>query len=282
MRKKAGIIINENKIKIIRQTLSRVINILKKSGYEVMSEIDLKNKRRNKIELDGLDVVVIFGGDGTLLRAARTLKNKNIPLLPINAGSLGFLTEITLKEANEAVKKFIDKEYFIQKRIFLDTKIIDKNNKIKERFTALNDIVISRTFDARIFSVAIFVDEWFVNRIFADGVIVSTPTGSTAYNLAAGGPVIHPELDIIVITPICPHSLNNRPIVVSGNSEIKIAEIQRADTVILTADGQERSGVIQEDDIIIVKKHKDTIKLVHPFKRSFYYTLRHKLNLGRE
>jgi NAD+ kinase len=284
MTRQAGFIINETKIDTIRPVLLSVIDLFKQSGFSVHSEINLPDLARTSLDeiAAGCDVAVVFGGDGTLLRAARSLNRRDIPIIPVNAGSLGFLTEITLVEAETAVRAFLENRYHIQQRMMLAATILDESGAPLQSFTALNDVVVSRTLDARIFSMDIKVNDQFASRIMADGLIVATPTGSTAYSLAAGGPVIHPELNLMVITPICPHSLNQRPLVVDSGAVITIENIKRADTVILTADGQIRSNPIREKNMITVTRHPNPVRLVNPRRPNFYKTLRHKLNLGNQ
>ncbi|MEK6725323.1 MAG: NAD(+)/NADH kinase [Deltaproteobacteria bacterium] len=223
------------------------------------------------------DMLLVLGGDGTLLAAAGLVGVTGIPILGVNLGSLGFLTEITIDELYPAMERVLKGEYEIEERVMLSVRIV-RNGTETGLFTVLNDVVVSRGSTARIIDLETKVNGDYVTTYKADGLIVSTPTGSTAYSLSAGGPIIYPSLRVFTLTPICPHTLTNRPVIISDDSLVTISLLSRED-VLLTTDGI--SGpAIHYGDTIEVSKAENTIKLIKSPYRSYYEVLRKKLRWG--
>jgi len=230
-----------------------------------------------KNDILSIDYGLVLGGDGTIIQSSRTYIDHEIPLLGINLGNLGFLAEIELIDIDSALEAFLNEEFIIEDRMM----ICASHEKGDCLGTALNDVVISRQSISRMISFDVFVNDLFVNSYRADGVIISTPTGSTAYNLSAGGPIISPTNEVIVMTPICPHSLTARSIVLSGNDEIKITfkhpRNKHVDDLLVTIDGQEATRIYKTDTIII-KKAKEKVELMRLLNNDFFEILRRKLS----
>lgn len=229
---------------------------------------------------DHADLILVFGGDGTYLSIARLI-DKSVPVAGINMGKLGFLTEIKHNEVYDVLHRILVKgELYISERTVLEVEL-KRKNKIVFSGPVVNDVVISKGAIARIIGLQLAVNGYWVNHVRADGLIVSTPTGSTAYSLAAGGPIVEPNLDALVITPICPHSLSNRPLVLADDSEIQIRLDQRPGHVILSLDGQDVVDM-QEDDIVVIRKSKkDKLRTISSPTRDYFSLLREKLSFGR-
>jgi NAD+ kinase len=225
---------------------------------------------------DGCDLVVVMGGDGTLLSAARAIAGRNIPLFAVNLGSLGFLTAITREELLPELQRVLDGEHRIAQRKLLRIDVVRSGKKIA-RYEALNDVVVTKAAIARMIDLEAYVDGMFVCSYKADGLIVSTPTGSTAYSLSAGGPIIYPSVDAFCLTPICPHTLTNRPVIVASSSVISV--ICRSESSFLTIDGQVGEP-IQEDDCIECRDSEHSLLLIRPPHQKFFDVLRQKLKWG--
>jgi NAD+ kinase len=224
------------------------------------------------------DLVIVLGGDGTLLAAARLLYKREIPILPVNLGSLGFLTSVTLDELYPLLEQMVEGNYRLSERMMLEAKLMREGATSQEE-RALNDAVINQAALARLMEFHLHIDGSHVGHYRADGLIVATPTGSTAYSLAAGGPIVHPDLNAFVITPICPHMLTNRPLVVPDTSKIEITFRHGDEPVHLTLDGQVGFH-LQPDDRIVIEKSPSKILLVRPVKKSYFEILRSKLRWG--
>lgn len=225
------------------------------------------------------DLIVVLGGDGTLISAARLIGGREIPILGVNLGSLGFLTEITLDELYPHLTDFLKGEYGISERMMLDCSLLRDGAQVA-RHQVLNDVVINKGALARIVDLDTKVNGQHLTTFKADGLIISTPTGSTGYSLSAGGPIIHPAMNCLVITPICPHTLTNRPIVVADDSLIAITVSSLDDEdVYLTLDGQ--VGVeLKSGDLIQVGRARYHSMLVSSKDRDFFEVLRTKLKWG--
>jgi NAD+ kinase len=224
------------------------------------------------------DALVVLGGDGTLLAASHLL-DRPVPMLGVNFGSLGFLTEITLAELYPTLEGVLDGTYRYEERRMLRA-VVKSPRQEDQVGDVLNDVVITKAALSRIIELDVSVDGMFVSAFRADGLIVSSPTGSTAYNLAAGGPILHPALPAVVLTPICPHMLTNRPLVVSDDAKIAIhLRAGREGEVHITFDGQ-RGFSLRRDDLIEVTRSPRTIRLVKAPSRDFYEVLRTKLKWG--
>jgi NAD+ kinase len=229
-------------------------------------------------ELAGqVEVLSVFGGDGTLLYAARLIGSRGIPILGVNLGSLGFLTEIKLDEVHEAFKGLLSGQYCLEERVLLNVDVVRDGNVIAQ-YRALNDAVINKGALARIIDLEVSVNSQPVLFTRADGLIVSTPTGSTAYSLAAGGPILYPTLDAFIIAPICPHALANRPVVIPDRDEIGIC-LSHGSDVMLTVDGQVGMPLQQKDQLKICRA-QTALRLALPFGSTFFKLLREKLRWG--
>ncbi len=225
------------------------------------------------------DLVIVLGGDGTLLRVARALRRFDVPVMAVNMGSLGFLSAFTLNEMYDSLNRIMDGDFSVSRRLMLDAAQI-RGEEIVHRNSVLNDVVINKATLARIVQIAANVDRKPLTTFFSDGVIVSTPTGSTAYSLAAGGPIISPSLDAIVLTPICPHTLTNRPIVMSADQVIEFELLSQDSEVTLTLDGQ-LWFPLEHLDRVEIRRSPKSISLIENPNTSFYKVLCHKLKWGQ-
>lgn len=223
------------------------------------------------------DLVVVLGGDGTLLSVARSLAD-SIPILGVNMGNLGFLTEVPRSELYPSVMKFLEGDYEVDERALLDVSLRRATGE-EVSYRVLNDAVINKSALARIIELVVTVDGHRVATYRSDGLIISTPTGSTAYNLAAGGPILNPQLPVVVVTPICPHTLTLRPIVVPDSASVELRLETSHEEVYLTLDGQE-GAQIEYGDTIRLRRSNDVVRLVKTSDRTFYDSLRDKLRWG--
>ncbi|HVR42221.1 MAG TPA: NAD(+)/NADH kinase [Thermoanaerobaculia bacterium] len=222
------------------------------------------------------DLLITFGGDGTLLSVARHAP-AGVPIIGVNMGTLGFLTEIRMEEFPELLEQILRGEVLAERRVTFDVSV--EGNGASGHYRVLNDAVINKGALARIIEMSVDVGGQFVSTFRADGLIVSTPTGSTAYNLSAGGPIIYPTMGAIVITPICPHMLSNRPIVLPDDLPVVVTILTRDQEVFLTLDGQE--GVpVNEGDRVTVTKSDHTVSLVQSPNKNYFDVLRNKLKWG--
>jgi len=227
---------------------------------------------------EGADLLIVLGGDGTLLSAARALDGRDIPLLPVNLGGLGFLTAVTLDELYPELERTLSGEQRIAPRRMLHCDLV-REDYIIQSFEALNDVVIAKTAIARMIDLEVHVDAQYVSNYKADGIIVSTPTGSTAYSLSAGGPIIFPAVNALCLTPICPHTLTNRPVIVPDISVVTLICRALDREAFLTVDGQ--VGVpLMEDDRILCRSSTNSVSLIRPPKSLFFDVLRQKLHWG--
>lgn len=225
-----------------------------------------------------IELVVVFGGDGTFLNASQQVNKHNIPILGFNLGGLGFLTEFTVNEIFPIMEKIIEGDYEIEEREMVLASMVKPGEKPKE-YHILNELVINNGAISRIIDLAIFIDGNKITTFKADGVILATPTGSTAYSLSAGGPIAYPTLPVILITPICPHILTNRPLVVSNNMEIKVKVLTDNQNAYATLDGQETLTLGMNDEVIL-KKSKSKVKLIKSPFRDYFSILKTKLMWG--
>lgn len=251
------------------------VNLEKDADFKVTKEIiELSDGLGVECEVASTDkkydFIFSLGGDGTFLATSRAFLNTNIPILGINLGNLGFLTEINKEEIENALHKLINKEFKIEERFLLETEINGK------KMYALNEMVINRGKMVRLLDLKLNFNEKYADNYFADGLIVSTPTGSTAYSLSAGGPIVDPKVDVIVVTPICAHSLHQRPIVVDANTKISVCSDLDAFTV--TGDGQNSVENIKE---VFIKKSDKKLKIVKLNDKCFFDTVREKFVVGK-
>jgi len=221
------------------------------------------------------DIILVLGGDGTLLRAARQACKYGLPVLGINMGRLGFLTEIEVSDIDLALDSILAGDYYIEQRMMLKAELVRQGGGVCQ-LIALNDIAIAKASFARIIHLKVFINDDFVGYYPADGILVSSPTGSTAYSLSAGGPIINPAMECLLLTPICPHALNARAIVTDSKDKIRIVVADKSRDVLLTVDGQEGVPVHKGDNIIITKAEVVT-RLIRIRKRSFFNLLKDKM-----
>ena len=262
--------------------ISWLVPWLKEKKKHVLVEPGLfKNGARscNKKEMaKKADLIVVLGGDGTLLSVARLVERPQVPILGVNLGGLGFITEVAVDELESVLARTLAGDVSVEKRMTLEVQVRSKRNKPK-RFRVLNDAVIAKGARSRIIDLEAYVGEEYLCTYRADGLIISTPTGSTAYSLAAGGPILYPSLGAILLSPICPHTLTNRPIVVSSKSMIRVTLRSAGDTVILSPDGQQ--GVLLKDgDVVEVRDYGVPVSLVKVPERGYFEILRNKLKWG--
>jgi NAD+ kinase len=223
-------------------------------------------------------LIVVLGGDGTLISVARKVGDLRTPILGVNLGSLGFLTEITLGELYPVLERVIEGEFEVTNRLMLEA-VVRRDGQEVGRYRVLNDVVINKGAIARIIDMEVTVDSDYLTTFKADGLIISTPTGSTAYNLAAGGPIIYPGLHCLVISPICPHMLTNRPIIVSDESTIRVEVKFQDEDVVFTADGQVGMP-LHGGDVVEIRKSRSSTLLIKSPSKDFFEVLRTKLHWG--
>ncbi|MBA3582415.1 MAG: NAD(+) kinase [Gammaproteobacteria bacterium] len=225
------------------------------------------------------DLAIVIGGDGTLLSAARTLADKHVPLVGINLGRLGFLVDISPDDMLQYIDAILEGHYIAEERFLLKARI-SNNGVISKEEIAFNDIVVNNYIDARLIEFSVFVNDGFVSHERADGMIIATPTGSTAYALSSGGPILHPSLSAMTLVPICPHALNHRPLVVDANSKVSIEMDPRCETrAQVSFDGQ-FSYELNTGDKVDILRHTNRVKLLHPVGYDFFDILRVKLHWG--
>lgn len=278
---KIGICVNLTKDKDLKVT-SSIIKWLEENNCEVIISEDIA-KKLNRPELgnslDAMykesDFIIVLGGDGTLLGAARQMPWLQTPILGINMGHLGFITEVEVNDIFSSLERILNGQYKIEDRMMLEIVII-KENKAIETIYCLNDAGITRGTLSRMVKLKTFINDSYIDTYFSDGLLISTPTGSTAYSLSAGGPIISPGVKVILLTPICPHSLSSRSLVVSDEDRIEIEIIDDFQDVYLTADGQQ-GHKLKNGDRIIIKKAPFFAKLIKVSDRNFYDVLRTKL-----
>jgi NAD+ kinase len=232
----------------------------------------------SRAELPGqVDLLIILGGDGTLLSMARAVGDLGVPLLGVNLGGLGFLTATTLDEMFPALEAYLEGRMAIEERMLLSARVVRNGQTVCEH-AALNDVVITKSAMSRIIDLSVSVDGRHATAYRADGLIISTPTGSTAYSLSAGGPILFPTMDAVVLTPICSHTLTNRPIVVPGTDRIEVTLLADQE-VMATMDGQVGVG-LRESDTVEICKAAARIRLVRFPQKDFFSVLRTKLKWG--
>lgn len=224
-----------------------------------------------------IDVAVVLGGDGTMLSVARHLAPHKVPLIGVNQGRLGFMTDIPLHEMQTTVSAILRGEHCPEERMLLSCTIVREGQQIAHSL-ALNDVVFSRGETGAMIEFEVFVDQQFVYSQRSDGLIVTTPTGSTAYSLAAGGPILHPTVPAIALVPICPQSLSNRPIAINDQSVVTVIMTRTQDARV-HFDGQEHH-TLQDLDQVVIQRYPNTMRFLHPLDYNYYDMLRHKLHWG--
>lgn len=228
-----------------------------------------------------VDMVLVLGGDGTLIGMADCIAEAgtSVPILGVNFGSLGFLTEVTLPELYRSLENALDGRAYIEERMMLRA-WTSRDGRVLTQAAAVNDAVITKTARSRMIDLSVYVGDDFVTRVRADGLIISTPTGSTAYNLSAGGPIVQPEVDALLLTPIAPHTLANRPIVIPGSSTVRVQPtMEPRDEIVFTLDGQSTFPVEPGVEVSVSRAPRP-LRLIRPASRSYFEVLRTKLKWG--
>ncbi len=270
-KKSLDLLIDYLQSKNISFNLDKVGAELLKANHNVLERSELPKNS---------DLIIVLGGDGTLLSIARYIPPHKIPIMGINLGRVGFLTEIPVSEMIEALDFFISGKKTIQKRMMLKASLIRKGKEFSS-YNCLNDAVITKSTLARIVQLKVSALSGLFADVYADGIIVSTPTGSTAYNLAAGGPIIMPQMEAFTITPLCPQTLSLRPTVLPSNEEIEITIMSNSEEIYLTVDGQ-RGTPLMPDDRVIVRKSPYYLELVSNPRRDYFSLLREKLGWAKK
>jgi len=288
--KRIGVVVKPHQPDAL-DTLCRLTEWLDERGIQLvgLSEIaheQIKSKTGCVVEIvnedqlaSAVDLILVLGGDGTMIATARIIGDAEVPVIGVNYGGLGYLAEFPIEELFTALESILSGEYKVQKRVMLAVELW-RGEELLTRSRVLNDVVVNKSALARIIEMEAYLDSQFVNRFRADGLIVATPTGSTAYNLSAGGPVIYPSMNAVVITPICPFTLSNRPIVVPDESMIEVRLMTDKEEVALTLDGQV-GFPLKVHDRIVIRKSRTTFNLVQPPNRNYFDVLRDKLKWGR-
>ncbi len=268
----------------ITETLQHTCKFLQQRGHEIVFDPISNERMPNSgfsVESDKLiggkcDLVLVLGGDGSLLKAARAIVDFKVPILGINRGNLGFLADVAPDDISTALEPILSGEYHEEERSMLNATIV-QNNEPSSYHVALNDVVIHHGDIARLIEFTIYINNLFVVEQRADGVITSTPTGSTAYALSGGGPIVYPTLDVITLMPMFPHALNTRPIVIEKHSKVKIIiNARNSIDAKFSCDGQTHVTLSAGDEVII-KPHKNNVRLLHPKDYNYFAVLREKL-----
>ncbi len=288
--KRVGVVVKPHQPDAL-QTVCRLVEWLSTHSITLVGTLDLE---RERIEHEtgcaietvspeelaaNCDLIIVLGGDGTMIATARMVGDREVPVLGINYGSLGYLAEFRMEEMFPALASILEGNYQIDSRVMLAVELFREDEQLIHN-RVLNDVVINKSALARIIEIDASFNGQFVNSFRADGLIVATPTGSTAYNLSAGGPVVYPSMNAMVITPICPFTLSNRPIVVPDDALIELCLKTSQEEVALTLDGQVGLPLKCEDRVVI-KKSRTTFKLIQPTNRNYFDVLRDKLRWGR-
>jgi NAD+ kinase len=265
--RRVGLIGNHGKA-ACAETIRKAARLIQRAGRKAVVDGDAASLARE------VDLLLVFGGDGTMLGVAREIAGSSTPILGVNIGGLGFLTGVPSSELAGALKKIWRGEFKFESRALIEVSGNCNGKKICE--TALNDIVVSRGAVSRLIALDVGVDGELITRYRCDGLIVSSPTGSTAYSLAAGGAVVVPTAEVFVMTPICPHALSNRSIILPLSAKISVKAASPLPTTILSADGQ-LIGELDAGDEVVIRRSRRAIRLMHLADSSFFEALRHKL-----
>ena len=275
--------------KDVGSVIERLCAFVRERGLQVLLEdataqfMDLPCAESRPFESIGkdIDLAMVVGGDGTMLHVARRLARFGVPLIGVNLGHLGFLTDISTDQMYEELTRILDGDFETEERILLEAEVV-RDGKVLHAANAFNDVVINKGQLARLIEFETWLDGEFVNSTRADGIIVATPTGSTAYALSAGGPILHPTLPAIVLVPICPHTFRDRPLAVSSDSRVEIVMTSTAQqNAHVTLDGQTNFS-IQDHDRVRVRRAERPVTLIHPSRRNHYDVLRAKLHWGEK
>src|SRR6478672_3100430 len=275
--KRVGIVVKQNHDEALR-TAHELTEWLVKRGLDPTGGPYSETREDQSFD-PTVDLVVVLGGDGTMISTGRLVDDHDPLVLGINYGSLGYLTEFRIEEMVPALEMMLAGEYEVDHRVMLDARHVRDGDEIAAG-RVLNDVVINKAALAHIIEIEVKFNGLFVNAFRSDGLIVATPTGSTAYNLSAGGPIIYPSMNAIVVTPICPFTLTNRPIVVPDSAEIELKLRNENEGVVLTLDGQ-TGYTMKADDRVLICKSSTTFNLVRPANRNYFDVLRNKLKWGK-
>jgi NAD+ kinase len=288
--RRVGIVVKPHQPDALK-TICGIVSWLSERGISAVGGPEIERERiehETGCPVEGLaedelasnvDLILVLGGDGTMIATARMLGDTEVPVLGVNYGGLGYLAEFRIEELYSALESILEGNYRLDTRVMLAVELRRGDEQVT-RTRVLNDAVINKSALARIIEIEAYLNQQFVNSFRADGLIVSTPTGSTAYNLSAGGPVIYPSMNAVVITPICPFTLSNRPIVVPDDVVIELCLKTQQEDVALTLDGQ--VGLpLKADDRVVIRKSRTTFNLVQPMNRNYFDVLRDKLRWGR-
>ena len=283
-----GIVGRMGSVKVV-ESLRQLKQYLTANNYHVIIEEDTSTMipghglqvASKKLLGEICDLVIVVGGDGSLLGAARELAKSKIPILGVNRGRLGFLTDISPSDLEERLARVLEGDYIEESRFLLDGHV-ERNGQSLGYGSALNDVVLHPGKSTRMIGFDLFIDGHFVYSQRSDGLIVATPTGSTAYSLSAGGPIMHPKLDAVVLVPMFPHTLSSRPIVVDGKSEIKLVIGETNETYPQVSFDGQMNIACAPGDIIRITKKPFKIRLIHPTDHNFYATCRDKLGWASE
>ncbi|MEW5746117.1 MAG: NAD(+)/NADH kinase [Nitrospirota bacterium] len=265
------------------EILRTLLPWLRERGHEVLVEerpagaLGLRGYKSEEIP-ERADMIIVLGGDGTMLTVARLVGDRGVPILGVNLGGLGFITEVNRDEILRALEEVLAGACHVEERIMLTASVLRRGETVAG-FVVLNDVVITKGALARIIDLETNINSTYVTTYRADGLIIATPTGSTAYSLSAGGPILYPTLNSIMVTPICPHTLTNRPIVLPDTFDIDVVLRSESEDVFLTLDGQTGFS-LQRDDTVAVRKSRFTTKLLIPLQRDYFQVLREKLKWG--
>ena len=288
--KRVGIVLKPHQPQALK-TICELTIWLGQRGIEIVGGPQIERERIEhetgcpvrEVEPDKLaaaaDLVLVLGGDGTMIATARLIGDEEVPVLGVNYGGLGYLTEFRIEELYDALEMILKGNYRLDKRVMLSVEL-RRGDEVVTHSRVLNDVVINKSALARIIEIDAFLNQQFVSSFRADGLIVSTPTGSTAYNLSAGGPIVFPSMNAVVVTPICPFTLSNRPLVAPDDAVIELLLKTAHEEVALTLDGQV-GFPLAVDDRIIIRKSRTTFNLIQPSNRNYFDVLRDKLRWGR-
>lgn len=282
--KKIGVIAKSHKLERV-DSVKRLYNWLVEKDLKVF--LDCKTGERigvpseltkEDVGAKDLDLLIVLGGDGTLISVARMMHGRGVPILGVNMGSLGFLTEVTMDEIYPTLESVLVGKIDFEERILLSVTVL-KKGEVRESHTVLNDVVFNKGVLSRLVDLKVSINGQYVSSYRGDGLIIATPTGSTAYSMAAGGPILYPTIDALIICPICPFSFANRPIVIPGNREIEVRlEVEHKDFYV-TLDGQV-GFEMAFDDAIHIRRADSRLKLIHLPEKNYYEVLRKKLKWG--
>lgn len=261
----------------------KVAEFLKKRGFQVFTAPEQKvipgtTAAKTKKQLDNINLFIVLGGDGTYLRAVRLLEGRSVPILGFNMGSLGFLTAHNADSVFDVIEKTLAGKMVLRPRSMLYAKILRKG-KVRGEFHALNDVVIERGSMSQLINTAIYSEKFLVSQVKADGLIVASPSGSTAYNLAAGGPILDPESPVFVVTPVAPHSLTSRPLIFPDDRELSFKLEGKTQKAHFIVDGQKMTEITAEDEVVLTRSCYDHW-MVREQNHNYFHLLREKLKFG--